>query len=198
MSYVPVSFIEGNTATINATAIVDGQVLFDTEAQKLYMDKDGLRKSYGGGSDEAQVISYTDFMNLTPAQREEGKYLVTGMTPMTNAYNLDYKDGKTVGQELDTVNQHLTELENLKFTTYTLDATFTGGDESNDIYIADLIGISPSLTSISQIKAVIVNNDNHSRGGVYGINLKPNSFTIKNQTALTSVDIPFRGVIIYS
>ena len=118
MPYTPITAIRGDSQTIEDTQIVDGQILFDTEEHKLYMDNGSSRDSYGGGSDEATVISYTDFMNLTPQERESGKYLVTGMNPLTNAYNIDYKNNKTVGQELDELNTNLTANGNSYVASY--------------------------------------------------------------------------------
>lgn len=46
-------------------------------------------------------ITYQDFMQLTPAQQENGNWYVTGMSPMVNAYSIMYKNGLSIGQALD-------------------------------------------------------------------------------------------------
>lgn len=45
-----VAFRRGDTAYINAIAVTDGQILFDTESQAIYMDNGSVRGRYGGGN----------------------------------------------------------------------------------------------------------------------------------------------------
>lgn len=45
-----VAFRRGDNAYINSIAVTDGQILFDTESQAIYMDNGSVRGRYGGGN----------------------------------------------------------------------------------------------------------------------------------------------------
>lgn len=69
-----------------------------------------LKSKLDGKEDTPTVISYDDFMALTPQQQISGYYLVVGGTPMTNAYGISYKTNKTVGDALDDHADAISEL----------------------------------------------------------------------------------------
>lgn len=69
-----------------------------------------LKSKLDGKENTPTVISYDDFMALTPQQQTSGYYLVVGGTPMTNAYGISYQPNKTVGDALDDHADAISEL----------------------------------------------------------------------------------------
>ena len=60
-----------------------------------------LKSKFDTKEDVPTVMSYADFMELTPQQQTSGYYLVVGGSPITNAYGISYQPNKTVGDALD-------------------------------------------------------------------------------------------------
>lgn len=94
-----------------------------------------LKSKIDGKEDTPTVISYGDFMELTPQQQTSGYYLVVGGTPITNAYGISYQPNKTVGDALDDHADAIDELsaditdkadKDLSNVTGTLDAAHGG------------------------------------------------------------------------
>lgn len=132
MANIPAQLYRGDSDYLGTISNVDGQILFDTDKKEIFVDDGTTRESYGGGS--ATVISYANFSQLTPQEQESGNYLVTGMPSLTNAYNIEYKNGVDVGTELDNINTDLSDIKDVG--TYSTTETKIGKwiDGTSDVY----------------------------------------------------------------
>lgn len=113
-----------------------------------------LKSKLDGKEDTPTVISYDDFMALTPQQQTSGYYLVVGGTPMTNAYGISYQSNKTVGDALDDhadaiseLNADLMELSNVKYASWKNTEVSGSGQGSNTLTLSNgtylVIGQAP-------------------------------------------------------
>ena len=148
MANIPAQLYRGDSDYLGTISNVDGQILFDTDKKEIFVDDGTTRESYGGGS--ATVISYANFSQLTPQEQESGNYLVTGMPSLTNAYNIEYKNGVDVGTELDNINTDLSA----KTITVTSDS---GGYVVLDDYDSELLNAKAIIATPESLDANVPN-----------------------------------------
>jgi len=130
-------------------------------------------------------LTYAEWLALPEAQRNTGNYIITGLTPHNNAYNITYKNNVSVGQELDTlatsigdldsakqpknlsssiagettVEGCLTKLNADKIDKLTLRKSGTNGTSCAS-QIAELYTVYQTLTLDEKLRSVIVSSDN--------------------------------------
>lgn len=117
---------------------IDGQLITSdfpiihkvTEQQFAALPTDGTADGFydiqgsGGEVIAPTVMSYADWLLLPEEERNNGNYILTGLTPHTNAYSVTYKNNISVGQQLDNMlagfklsNQTLTFTNNVATVT---------------------------------------------------------------------------------
>lgn len=158
MANSPIKTYKGTSSYLSTIANTNGNLLFDTDKKEIFLDDGTNRESYGGGS--ATVISYADFSQLTPQQQESGNYLVTGMPALTNAYNVEYKNGVDVGTELDNLNTDLNNV-NSGLVSVGIQANQNSADIraiNNEIRSKFSIGVEKVTFSLTQSDMAIIFN----------------------------------------
>jgi hypothetical protein len=91
-------------------------------------------------------ISYQEFLQLSQEEQENGSWVVTNMPTLMNAYSIGYKNGLSVGQQLDRLSHVGMIIQSTTLDTEAKVIEIYGGTEWTQIEGRFLLGASTNYT----------------------------------------------------
>ena len=112
-----ISMVKGDSALIDNTEVLNGQILFDETKQKIFLDDNTERKEYGGSDDNAvkkDDVAYVESAMVATRGYSAGNYIIVQDTLYKATTQINSGTALVVGRNVSTttVGSELTQLNN--------------------------------------------------------------------------------------